>query len=90
MHCSLIASEYSHGYCNHSYYRPDPDGTYKCKNVPLPLEENDLVILVVNTRVKHEVGGGEYAKRRDRCYDVAHELGKNSLRDVNTVQELES
>jgi galactokinase len=42
----------------------------------------------VNTNVKHELGSGEYAKRRAECEQSAKILGVKSLRDA-TAEQLE-
>jgi galactokinase len=59
--------------------------TRKTKLVPM----NDLsvTLLIVNTNVKHELGSGEYAKRRAECEAAAKILGVASLRDA-TIQQL--
>lgn len=50
--------------------------------VPLPLSEHGLVVLVIDTHVKHEHATGGYADRR-RSTDLAREsLGVEALRDV--------
>ncbi|XP_071813539.1 galactokinase-like [Apostichopus japonicus] len=54
----------------------------------IPLTNPDIVILVTNSNVKHELTGSEYPARRKQCYDVAGILGKKSLRDA-TMEELE-
>jgi galactokinase len=45
-------------------------------------------LLIVNTNVKHELGSGEYAKRRVECEAAAKILGVASLRDA-TAEQLE-
>ena len=47
-----------------------------------------VALLVVNTNVKHELGSGEYAKRRAECEAAAKILGVASLRDA-TADQLE-
>ena len=49
----------------------------------VPLENPDVVVLVADTQVKHEVGGGAYAQRRRQCHEVAAALGVKSLRDAD-------
>jgi galactokinase len=39
-------------------------------------------ILIINSNVRHELGSGEYAKRRAQCEAAAKVLGVNSLRDA--------
>jgi galactokinase len=43
-------------------------------------------LLITNTNVKHELTGGEYAKRRAQCEEAARALGVASLRDANPEQ----
>ena len=40
-------------------------------------------MLIINTNVKHELAGGEYAKRRSQCETAAKILGVSSLRDAD-------
>jgi galactokinase len=49
----------------------------------------ELTVLIVNTNVKHELSGGEYARRRAQCESAACRLGVSSLRDA-TMEQLES
>lgn len=55
----------------------------------VPLTDPDILILVTNSNVKHELTGSEYPTRRKQCYDAAGILGKKSLRDA-TMEELEN
>jgi galactokinase len=50
--------------------------------VPLDLAAVGLVLLVVDTRVRHALSDGRYAERRRSCEDAARALGVASLRDV--------
>ena len=44
----------------------------------VPMSDPSVALLVINTNVKHELGGGEYAKRRAEC-----EAGReNSRREI--------
>jgi galactokinase len=57
----------------------------------IPLDPNDLRVVIVNSMVKHELAGGEYAQRRKQCEEgVAFFRKKNpevkALRDVNLKQ----
>jgi len=54
----------------------------------VPLKDPDVVILVTNSKVKHELSSSEYPLRRKHCEEAAALLGKPSLRDA-TVEELE-
>ncbi|KAK3909424.1 Galactokinase [Frankliniella fusca] len=53
----------------------------------VPLEDPELVVLVTNSNVKHELSGSEYPTRRRQCEQAAQALGKKSLRDA-TVADL--
>jgi galactokinase len=57
----------------------------------IPLDEREVKIAVVNSMVKHELSGGEYAERRRQCEDgVAYFKRQNpeirALRDVSVAQ----
>lgn len=52
----------------------------------VPMNDPSVAILIVNTNVKHELSGGEYAERRAQCEEAARNLGVESLRDVTTEQ----
>jgi galactokinase len=54
----------------------------------VPMNDLSVELLIVNTNVKHELGSGEYAKRRAECEGAAKILGVNSLRDA-TADQLE-
>jgi galactokinase len=49
----------------------------------LPFDDSAVTLLVVNTRVKHELATNEYATRREQCRSAARALGVSSLRDVS-------
>jgi galactokinase len=51
--------------------------------VPLPLEQADLQLLVVDTRVSHTLTDGSYGDRRSECAEAAQALGVESLRQVS-------
>ncbi|MGW6024439.1 galactokinase [Streptomyces sp. NPDC055099] len=52
------------------------------RQVPFDLAAHGLRLLVVDTRVKHELGDGAYAERRAGCEEGARILGVTHLRDV--------
>ena len=54
----------------------------------VPMSDPSVALLVINTNVKHELSGGEYAQRRAQCEEAARNLGVKSLRDV-TAEQLE-
>jgi galactokinase len=55
----------------------------------VPMNDPSVALLVVNTNVKHELGSGEYAKRRKQCETAAKILDVPSLRDAD-AKALES
>ena len=55
----------------------------------VPMDDSSVALLVINTNVKHELSGGEYAERRAQCEEAARNLGVKSLRDV-TPEQLEA
>ncbi|GAA1532546.1 galactokinase [Streptomyces albidochromogenes] len=52
------------------------------RQVPFDLAAHGLELLVVDTRVKHALGDGAYAERREGCEAGARALGVRALRDV--------
>lgn len=54
----------------------------------VPLQDPELVIMVTNSNVRHELTGSEYPTRRKQCETAAKILGKKSLREA-TLNELE-
>ncbi|MFD8998965.1 galactokinase [Streptomyces abikoensis] len=52
------------------------------RHLPFDLAAHGLRLLVVDTRVKHDLGEGEYARRRAGCEAAARALGVRALRDV--------
>jgi galactokinase len=48
----------------------------------VPLTDPEVEVLIVNTNVKHELTGGEYAQRRSQCEAAARAMGVASLRDA--------
>ena len=52
----------------------------------VPMNDPSVALLIVNTNVKHELGSGEYAKRRAECEQAAKILGVASLRDATPDQ----
>ncbi|HTL18844.1 MAG TPA: galactokinase [Patescibacteria group bacterium] len=49
----------------------------------VPMSDPSVELLITNTNVKHELTGGEYAKRRAQCEEAAKGLGVASLRDAD-------
>ncbi|WP_328937857.1 galactokinase [Streptomyces tauricus] len=52
------------------------------RQVPLDLPSQGLQLLVVDSRVKHALGDGAYAERREGCEEGARQLGVPFLRDL--------
>jgi galactokinase len=48
----------------------------------IPFSDSNVTVLIINTNVKHELSGGEYAERRHQCESAARKLGVASLRDA--------
>jgi galactokinase len=51
----------------------------------VPMSDPSVALLITNTNVKHELTGGEYAKRRAQCEAAAKILGVASLRDATSA-----
>jgi len=51
-------------------------------DVPFDLPAAGLILLVIDTRVRHALADGRYAARRRACEEAARDLGVGSLRDV--------
>ena len=49
----------------------------------VPMTDPSVALLITNTNVKHELTGGEYARRRAECEQAARALGVPSLRDAD-------
>lgn len=59
---------------------------------PVPVNPDEVAILIVDSHCPHELSGGEYADRRNACEQAAKTLGVKALRDadlptLNTKQE---
>nr|CAD7426263.1 unnamed protein product [Timema monikensis] len=54
----------------------------------IPLNDPDIMILITNSNIKHELTGSEYPSRRRQCEVGATALGKKSLREA-TVQDVD-
>ncbi|HUZ20583.1 MAG TPA: galactokinase [Acidimicrobiales bacterium] len=52
------------------------------RQVPFDLAREGLVLLVLDTRVQHNLGTSAYAERRWACEEAARVLGVRALRDV--------
>ena len=49
----------------------------------VPMTDPNIEVLIINTNVKHELTGGEYAERRAQCEAAAKALGVSSLREAS-------
>jgi galactokinase len=56
------------------------------RQVPLPLTETGLRLLVIDTRVRHHLADGQYGQRRAAVEKAADALGLPSLRDATPEQ----
>ena len=56
----------------------------------VPVSDPEISVLITNTNVRHELAGGEYAKRRAQCETAARHLGVTALRDVDMEALLKS
>lgn len=54
----------------------------------VPFLDTEISVLIINSNVRHALTGGEYAERRQQCFDAAKVLGVSSLRDI-TLKEFE-
>ena len=52
----------------------------------VPLAAPEISVLIINTNVKHELTGGEYAKRHAQCQTAAQLLGVTALREAEMAQ----
>lgn len=51
----------------------------------VPMTDPSIELLITNTNIKHELTGGEYAKRRAQCEEASRNLGVSSLRDADAA-----
>jgi galactokinase len=51
----------------------------------VPMRDPSVELLIANTNVKHELGSGQYARRRAQCEAAAKILGVGSLRDASAA-----
>jgi galactokinase len=49
----------------------------------VPMRDPSVELLIANTNVKHELGSGQYARRRAQCEAAARIIGVASLRDAS-------
>jgi galactokinase len=56
---------------------------------PVPMTDPKIIVLIINTNVRHKLAEGEYAKRRAQCESAAQTLKVPALRDT-TMGALEA
>jgi galactokinase len=64
---------------------PDHALAIDCRSLAtehVPLADARIVILIVNTNVRHALADGAYARRRAECAEAADRIGVRSLRDA--------
>ena len=62
-----------------------------CRDVSiksLPFDSSNCCIMIFNSMVQHEVGGGEYGKRRKRC-EQARDILKKKYPDVKALRDVD-
>ena len=62
-----------------------------CRDVSiksLPFDSSNCCIMIFNSMVQHEVGGGEYGKRRARC-EQASDILKKKYPDVKALRDVD-
>ncbi|WP_232525759.1 galactokinase [Actinomyces sp. zg-332] len=57
--------------------------TFTANLVPFKMAENDLELLVIDTKAEHKLVDGQYGKRRQTCMDAAKKLGVSALREIS-------
>ncbi len=55
----------------------------------VPLDDETVSVLVIDSKAPHELMGGEYAERREQCERAARTLGVKALRDA-TLDDLDA
>lgn len=69
--------------------RPDHLMLLDCRSQQvehIPFADPNVTVLIINTNVKHELSGGEYAERRAQCESAARKMNVASLRDATPGQ----
>ena len=51
----------------------------------IPLTDESVSVLIINSNKKHELTGSEYPERRTQCYEAAEVLGVPKLRDADLI-----
>ncbi len=60
--------------------------TLDAQQIPFDLARHGLELLVIDTRVHHELVDGGYAERRDSCEKAAEILGIATLREISRAE----
>ena len=66
--------------------RPDHLMLLDCRSQQIehiPFLDPNITVLIINTNVKHELTGGEYAAQRAQCESAARKLDVATLRDAS-------
>jgi galactokinase len=58
--------------------------TLSIEQIPLPLADQGLSLIVIDTHSRHALVAGSYADRRRQCEEAAAGLGVRALRDAGT------
>ena len=51
----------------------------------IPLTDEGVSVLIINSNRKHELTGSEYPERRAQCYEAAEVLGVSKLREADLI-----
>lgn len=65
---------------DHAIVVDSRDGSVQ--QVPLPLTEHGLALIVIDTRASHSLADGQYGQRRADCHAAAELLGVADLREI--------
>lgn len=49
----------------------------------IPFDADDLMVLICNSNVKHELSSSEYPTRRKQCNEALELMGLKSYREAN-------
>lgn len=60
------------------------------ERTPVPMHDDTVSVLVINTMVKHQLTDGGYANRRAACFEAAEAMGVKELRDATLDLVLQS
>ncbi|MFY9263286.1 MAG: galactokinase [Actinomycetaceae bacterium] len=65
---------------DHAIVVDSRDGSVE--QVPLPLRDHDLALIVIDTQASHSLADGQYGQRRDDCHTAADLLNVPDLREI--------